>query len=363
MLGRSAGARLGRALVFSCLAALGTAQAQPFSFVALGDTAYEGEADDARYEALIQRINQARPAFTIHVGDIWGATACQDADHRRILGWFARYDHPLIYTPGDNEWTDCLDPQVLAAWERLEEKRPQPGDEAMLADFQRLESRARRPGRWALESLARIRSLYFPSAQSLGGRTIALQRQAAEPGPYAQMVENARWAQGEVLFATLHVVGSMNSLTIASSEAAAEAVQRNQANLAWLQQTFDEAVRTQAKAVVLALHASFLDKAPPTGTNLGRSVRGGRHGPYGLIAAAIQDGSARFGKPVLLIHGDDHEFSIDRPFLAKDDKTQGLKGANLTRLQVYGAPEIRAVRVGVDTGTPWVFSFTPLFAE
>jgi hypothetical protein len=33
----------------------------------------------------------------------------------------------------------------------------------------------------------------------------------------------------------------------------------------------------------------------------------------------------------------------------------------VTRLQVYGAPELRAVRVSVDTEMPWVFGFTPLY--
>ncbi len=35
--------------------------------------------------------------------------------------------------------------------------------------------------------------------------------------------------------------------------------------------------------------------------------------------------------------------------------------ANITRLQVYGAPELKAVQVSVDTETPWVFSFQSLY--
>lgn len=334
-----------------------------FSFITLADTAYEDHADDARYEALIQRINLQRPEFTIHVGDVWGGTACLEADHRRILGWFARFEHPLIYTPGDNEWTDCLDPQLLAAWERVEEKRAQPGDEALVADFKRVENRAQRPGRWTLDSLARIRALYFDPRGSLGQRSLPLRRQSSEGGRFAQMVENARWIQGGVVFATVHVVGSMNGLSIASAEAAAEAVQRNQANVAWLQQSFAEATQRQAPAVVLAMHAAILEKAPPQGSGLGRAVRGGSHGPCAVLADTIRELAAQFGKPVLLIHGDDHAFTIDRPFLAHGETEQRLKGANLTRLQVYGAPEMRAVQVGVDTSTPWVFSFSPLYVE
>jgi len=342
---------------------VGSAAAAPFDFVALGDTAYNGEADYPAYNALIERVNQARPAFTIHVGDVWGSTACQEADHRKILGFFMRFEQPLIYAPGDNDWTDCFDPQVLAAWERIEEKKAQLGDEERVADFMRLSSRADRPARWPLESLQRIRSLYFATPDSLGRSTLPLTRQPAVTPVHAQMVENARWAREGVLFATVHAVGSMNGLSVANAESAAEAVRRNQANVAWIQQAFAEAKRTDAKAVVLAMHASFFERGPIRNQSTGRSVLGGRSGPFGLLAAALQDGAAEFGKPVLLIHGDDHEFMIDRPLLTRTADENATKGGNVTRLQVYGAPEIRAVRIGVDTSTPWVFSFSPLFVR
>ncbi|MEW6704088.1 MAG: hypothetical protein AB1430_04475 [Pseudomonadota bacterium] len=331
--------------------------------MALGDTAYNGKTDYPVYAALIDRINQLRPAFTIHVGDVWGASTCLEDDHRQILGWFARYEQPVIYTPGDNEWTDCVDPKVLAAYERISQGKAAPGDEQLMAEFRQLRSRAARPGNWALASLDRIRQMYFDAPRSLGKNTIPLVRQAAVSTTHRQMVENARWARGGVVFATVHVVGSMNGLSIASEDAAAEAVRRNQANIAWIQEAFSEATKTDAKAVVLAMHASFFDKGPARGHTTGRGVVGGRAGPFGLVAMAVQDLAAAFGRPVLLIHGDDHEFMIDRPFLVSEGEDRKPKGTNVTRLQVYGAPEIRAVRVGVDTATPWVFSFSPLFAQ
>lgn len=345
------------------LAASTVAHAERFDIVALGDTAYNGAADDRAYGALIDRINRLQPAFTIHVGDVWGSTACQESDHRRILEQFARYEQPVVYTPGDNEWTDCVDPAVLSAWERIEDKRAQPGDEQTLQAFRQVPARAARSGEWALASLARIRRLYFGTPGSLGRMAMPLLRQAAVSPRHRQMVENARWARGGVVFATVHVVGSMNGLSIASAEAAAASVQRNQANVEWIQEAFAEAARVDAKAVVLALHASMFDKAPGPGQGRGLAVRGGRHGPYALIVAAIQEQARGFGKPVLLIHGDDHEFIVDRPFLAGSGEDKPLQGANVTRLQVFGAPEIRAVRIGVDTDDPAVFSFAPLVVD
>ena len=70
-------------LVIAC-----PALAKPFEFVALGDTAYNLPDDYPVYRALIQTINATNPAFTIHVGDTWGATDCTDAEHERVRDFF-----------------------------------------------------------------------------------------------------------------------------------------------------------------------------------------------------------------------------------------------------------------------------------
>jgi hypothetical protein len=62
-----------------------------------------------------------------------------------------------------------------------------------------------------------------------------------------------------------------------------------------------------------------------------------------------------------MIHGDFHELIVDKPFRVTTGETTPPKYDNITRLQVYGAPDLRAVRVSVDTETPWVFGFTPLY--
>lgn len=74
------------------LAMAGPAAAERFSFVAVDDTAYNPPADYPVYERLIARINRASPAFTIHLGDTWGAMVCTEANHRMIRGWFDKYD-------------------------------------------------------------------------------------------------------------------------------------------------------------------------------------------------------------------------------------------------------------------------------
>ncbi len=70
---------------------------------------------------------------------------------------------------------------------------------------------------------------------------------------------------------------------------------------------------------------------------------------------AIEAGAASFGKPVLLIHGDEHYFSI-APL--KNSKGKPIPGVN--KLMVYGDTLVHAVRVVVDPDSSNVFGFVPL---
>lgn len=92
-----------------------------FSFVTLGDTAYYTPDDYPRYRSLIEQINHSEALFSIHVGDIWGFGPCTKENYQRQKALFNQYKNPVIYTPGDNEWTDCersgkdLKPQKMLA--------------------------------------------------------------------------------------------------------------------------------------------------------------------------------------------------------------------------------------------------------
>lgn len=332
--------------------------AAEFHFTALGDTAYNLPADYPRYEALIAAINADDPAFTLHVGDIWGARPCTEQSYRDVRAWFDRYDHPVVYTPGDNEWTDCRDMGIVRAFMGVGSAE----DNAALAEAFRFENAfANSSYVDVLAALGALRSVFYPDADSLGANPMPLTRQA-DASDYAEMVENARWTHEGVVFATVHVTGSDNDFLINDEARASAAQRRNRANVAWIAETFAEAMENDAPAVVLALHAGmFVDGEG--GDFTGQAVRGGRTGPYGWIVFAIRDYAARFGKPVLLINGDFHDFVIDKPFAVSRGEGEPPLYDNITRLQVYGAPQIRAVRVTVDTDTPWVFGFEPLYVE
>ena len=85
--------------------------------------------------------------------------------------------------------------------------------------------------------------------------------------------------------------------------------------------------------------------------------------PYRFIIETIKKGSKDFDGQILVVHGDHHQFIIDRPLVEYKGEEEPSLFTNITRLQVYGAPEIKAVRVTVDPATPWVFSFSPLYVE
>src|SRR5690348_6541540 len=96
----------------ACGAAQGTASAvRPFSIAVIGDVPYSA-AQLAAFPGWVRQIDAAPGVgATVHLGDIKdGESRCDDAYYARIARLFARFADPLVYTPGDNEWTDCHRP-------------------------------------------------------------------------------------------------------------------------------------------------------------------------------------------------------------------------------------------------------------
>ena len=215
-------------LVGLCLAAA-AASAETFKFVALGDMPYGDKAKTyPKFDALIAAINTQRPAFVIHVGDIKSGTSpCTDALFQEQLDFMNKFEAPLIYTPGDNEWTDC----------------------------HRDNNGAFDP----LERLAKLRAMFFTGTESLGRTRMKLERQSDLMPQHKIFVENARFAKNGIQFVTLHVVGSNNNLEPRDRRVANEFYDRDEANLAWLSDSFAKAATEHAKAVVVAMQADMFE--------------------------------------------------------------------------------------------------------
>jgi hypothetical protein len=222
---------------------------------------------------------------------------CSDANIDQRYRTINAVRHPVVYTPGDNEWTDC----------HADGFRP-------------------------LERLAYLRQTFHANpSRTLGARTFALETQSAE-AEWQEFVENQRWRRGRVLFVTLHIVGSRNageSFRGRTAEDDSAVVRRTSAAIAWLDSAFAIARRDSMRAVVLAIHG-----------NPRFNYIGSREHAYGSFLRRLEQHARAFDGSILFIHGDSHEYILDQP----------LPGAkNLTRLETFGSPDIGWVRVVMDS--------------
>src|SRR4029079_14490578 len=78
-----------------------------FTFALWGDTPYS-DLEKTKMSALVADINAARVAFSVYDGDIKsGSSKCNDDQYTAAAARFDTFLSPMIYVPGDNEWTDC----------------------------------------------------------------------------------------------------------------------------------------------------------------------------------------------------------------------------------------------------------------
>ena len=288
--------------------------AERFSFVALGCMPY-GRENFAAYERLLAEINRRAPAFTVHCGDTKaGSEAPTEAFLVQVRTWFDSLDHPAIYTPGDNEWTDV--------------HRSNNGQHDPLV--------------W----LGKVRATYFAEERSMGRKPLPLVTQRRDSA-FAKFVENARWSRGRVVFATVHVVGSNNNNQPNVPGAVEEFRERDAANAAWVQAAFAEARVTGAAGVALFFQAEPF-----------RSVgRPPQESGFTRFLATVETEARTFKQPVLLVHAVEHRFRLERGMRFQRD-AEPL--ANVTRLETFGAGDIHAVQVVVDAASPQVFLAGPL---
>jgi Calcineurin-like phosphoesterase len=87
--------------------------ANELTIAVYGDSPYgTTPTDTAEFEAtpaFIAAINgDPKIDLVLHVGDIHsGKQYCTEAYDQSIYELWTQFKDPLVYTPGDNEWTDC----------------------------------------------------------------------------------------------------------------------------------------------------------------------------------------------------------------------------------------------------------------
>jgi hypothetical protein len=162
-------------------------------------------------------------------------------------------------------------------------------------------------------ALGTIRQMFFPTDETLGQRRLTVAR-------HPDMPENARLTLGGVVFVTINEPG-----------ASGRGGTHRDRNVAWLNATFDHAEATGAPGVVVGWQDNpFM----PSG---------------GRLLRTLEDRAHRFGKPVVLVHGDTHHAQVDHPW---DDLP------NFTRVEVQGdSSSGEWWRMTVNPQSPEVFSF------
>jgi hypothetical protein len=278
----------------------------------MGDTPYS-DREETKFLDMMARMDREPLAFVVHVGDFKGTGRCSDELFQRRKEQFDRSAHPLIYTPGDNEWTDC--------------RREHMGAED------------------PIEKLARLRQVFFADGWSLGREKLATEysRECVERSGATctcpALPENRRWLRSGVVFATLNVPGSSNNVGY-DARNDEEARCRNAANRQWLEQAVREGERPDRRALVVLIQAN------PWVTDM--------H-VYEPLLRQLEESARGLRKPLLFVHGDTHIYRVDQPFRNPD----GQPIPNLTRMETYGSPVVGWVKVTVDPGKPDLFSFAP----
>ena len=302
------------ALTTFCLI-LANAFAAPFNFIALGDMPYNQANDFPRFERLISRMNSENPAFSIFVGDTKsGSSPCTNEHVEKMMGYFNSLKAPLVYSIGDNEWTDC--------------------------------HRALAGGYDPLERLDHIRATQFQSNQSFGKTKMKLQRQGDVMPQHSKYIENALWVKNNFLFVSLHIPGSNNNL--GRDEASTqEYVLRNAANMAWIDYAFEMARTKKYAGIIFAFQADIFYSP-----DLATSPTSG----YRDTINQLRGHSETVSIPILLIHGDSHRLKIDQPLYGSNKKIL----ENVYRLELMGDDQMQAVQIQVNERQSSPFSFRPL---
>lgn len=303
-----------------------------------GDLPYSDLQATVGVPNLIADMNRQELAFTVHDGDLKsGSSRCDDAVYARGLGYLNALKAPAMFTPGDNDWTDC--------------------------------DRLSAGGYSSLERLDYERQIFFSTPFSQGQRRM---RQEVQTVPLClgvsglvPCVENRRWTFHGVTFATMNVQGSCNNLCDTAPDPA-EWAARNYANIAWMRDTFAEARARESAAVMLISQAdpgwdlSDGTRAPLRDPRTLAETDGQPDG-YAEFLTALREEVTAFRKPVAYVHGDSHYFRVDKPFL----DAGGRRLETFMRVETFGDNpsngnnDVHWLKVLIDPASREVFAWQP----
>jgi hypothetical protein len=307
---------------------------QRYSIALWGDMPYNALGKQ-QYPALLADVNASNIAFSFFDGDLkaGGDGPCTDANlYTPALAYFASLKKPMVWVPGDNDWTDC--------WGRYGAGTFEPG-----ADD-------------PIERLQHERALFTSTPFSLGQQKLRLHRQSYEGGPYAIYSENVRFKYGPVVYLGVNVQGSNDNYPYAGVDGEtrtqdqidvqrAEETARKAAVLHWLDEGFAYAKWVRAAGVMIVWQAD------PNFNNESHLADTRSYDAFPDYIEELRKVSQAFPGQVVLVHGDSHYFKLDKPI----NTDKGGVIANFTRLETFGSRNTHWVKATIDASNPNVFSF------
>ncbi len=322
-----------KSAVLSALTALlvglsGFVAAEPLTFVALGDMPYSDKEQQMMSQpkgSLAGAIEQLAPAFVFHYGDFKaGNVDCSDDEFlqkRRLIAEL--YPKRVVYTPGDNDWTDC-DRDYM----------PVRRDE--------------------LERLDKLKQLFFAGeGLKMASGLVGLRRQAEAP-------ENVMWRKQNLMFATIHLPGSNNGRDEIQKSSLTSALDladwRDKKNIQWIAEVFKRAEQTQAKALVMTFQADIFRPQPRGKTLRCSDKRRTQCDGFVTTREFLEFAAANASFPVLLVHGDTSNFCLEQP--------NAQLAPNLWRLNGPGDYKVLdGVKITVDTEQAMPFAVETLLSK
>ena len=308
------------------------------SIALIGDMPYDAKGV-TQTPAVINAINESGVSLVSFDGDTMSGKGdkCTDAAYPALkTNFFDKFNKPVFYTVGDNEWVDC--------------------DRAVKGGFD------------PMTRLALVRSNFFQKAD---GSYITL----GAPSSRISVSHDAKYPEMQmfsfkgITYIYPHVPGSANNSAVATpafktyNDTAvdgndAEYKARDAANVAWINKGFAKAVSDGSVGVIVVVQANMdwegyaRDAAAPNNENTAA---------FANVKQALLTNTLKFKKPVLLQNGDEHWYQVDMPMnetagkLVEKDK--GSLVENFTRVQTFGSGFNHWVELIIDPRAENLWTF------
>lgn len=248
--------------------------------IILADTPYSDEEKkmlQGPNGTLYQLLNKEHPSAVLHLGDFKsGAKSCTNElliEHKALLG--QTYPGKVIYTPGDNDWTDCDRSTLLHSFDELER-----------LDF-------------LIELMYQTDPL--------------LTQNLAEVSSQLGQIENKLWINDRLAISTLHIVGTSNGRVHINKSNRKNTLSkvnaRDEANLDWLNQI--ESHATDFDALIIGFQADIYQQSVLQSKACDNSSLNACDA-FAIYRQAFKALAKRLNKPVLISHGDTGDFCFER---------------------------------------------------